>query len=329
MRNDVRISREGEGRRAKLLKLMTNVLNMAHGYLSEKYDQQNDDYKTYLENSKLIRPIIHICGILILSTFLTVVIGGIIGLKAVPIDKPVNTIDYYYTLLVVILFVAGFPGFVIFDKILDRIKRQSSYHDINKIFIHICGALHSYHNYLSNNSLTAKNKANRLFKKGYKTIKDWDYGNIPVIREEFKEKINFIKNDFKNITLRMMESDDKNENRNARELLRWFSAFLLYNNIKTLNEFYELAIKYEDRKITSPKKIPYIHEKIIPFIKKYSLLQHALFIFISALLGFIYYYYGIKGFGITKATAYTNAWQIFAILIAGYIAIGLRRVKIE
>ena len=252
------------------------------------------------------------------------VISGKIGLDTKPLFQPENTLEYYVSAIIGIFLIVGIGGLVLFSNQLEKIKEKFGYNLINITFIHIYEALFSYHDFLFNNSIAGKNNSITYLKKGFKIIENWDYGDIPLISDELKVKIDFLKNDFKDIIMILMMSNENEKNYRARELLIKLSELLLYKDDTILDAIYSVEEEYEDLEIPSTFGIMSIYNKIIgiiPIIRENPTLQHIVVLSTIIVLGALEYYIGVNKFNISVQSAYTNAWIIGSTLLAGYFVV--------
>jgi len=203
--------------------------------LTVEYINQMGDYELYLNKSRYIR-ILYKTSQFLIVLFIILTFGGVyMNIKSMYVYTPETIVNYIYGVIRPIIIIIGFPMFLISIYLLNRVRNQCRYEDINIAFIYIYKALSSLDDYINKKTTARKIDSIKYLKEGYKIIQNWDYGNIPLISDEIIKKIDFIINDLKYIILNLINSKDEDIQKKALDLLHTLTEFLQSYNLNVLD----------------------------------------------------------------------------------------------
>src|SRR3972149_10295501 len=202
-------------------------INMSEDSLSSQFEQKKSDYDRYLNKSKKICLMATVFQFFLVISMAIFVISSILGYKPPSIFNPSYTLDYIFATFAVSLFFISIISIIIVDFYRNHIKKLFNYESINVPFITMYQSHLYLEKYLADrkeiNKLEFKNHINYSFK----IINNWRYGNIPFIKNMFKEKFDFIINNFKPMLFNLTKSDEPSNNHLAAlELISKFYNFL-------------------------------------------------------------------------------------------------------
>jgi len=218
---------------------------MPHRTYKDKYEAQSKAFESYEIKSKWARRGYSFARLGFWSFFLIPLCLSILGYEASVItDSSDPIIRGTFTVFGFFWFFT--PFIWLYTKfILNRIQTKHDYPNIKKEFVFAYQAIDNYNDYIDNPQRTvSKEKAKTYIKKTFSFIRKWDYGNIKIILNNYKEKIDFIRNNLQSLLKNKVESDPPKYQNEAYSLLLKLMKFLYENDDSSLNSLYNESMKY-------------------------------------------------------------------------------------
>jgi hypothetical protein len=224
---------------------------MLHRTLKDEYKNQKEKLEDYNRESRFARWGYRFSKIAFLSFFVVPFILSALQYDVDYLINPNNRLgNILFTILTIIIFLAPFI-WLYSSYSLRKIRKNHDYLQIKREFVFAYESINSYYEYLVNpQRLIDKNKAKSKLDKTFLLIRKWNYGNIKLILNKYKNELDFIINDLHSLLKEKIDKDDPAIDNQTYYLLLNLVDFLYQNDESTLNKLYNIAIKEYDNIVT-------------------------------------------------------------------------------
>ena len=256
---------------------------MPHITYKEKFEDQRKAFEAYLNESKWSRKGYSFSRYSLYSVFL---IPALLPLFNIDVDyitnSPNQTIRILFTIYSIIIFFT--PFIWLFSRIhLNKMRKKHDYFQIKKEFVFAYLVIDNYSDYINNpKRIVSKEKAKKEIKKLFRHIHNWNYGNIKMILDRYKEKMDFIKTNLSSIIIDKIDNDEPIYQNESYDLLWKLMMFLYENNDHCLSSLYEQSLKYQ--KLHHINTFYRYRKMIRDYIMNHTFTSQILFIVIIILL---------------------------------------------